>query len=150
MPQNFLVLGELLMASPPPERPAHTVEQKRGYVGRLKKRIEELEAFNPETVQKRWSPEVEALENAINDVLSAVFGHGTAEYIRYRRAAELEYGPSTMGEVHEAHEAAKMSLRVNSGHLLFCGYGRSHQGDVPKAEIAIRPLNKKPRMIPGL
>jgi hypothetical protein len=81
-------------ASSKPERPCHTVEQKCAYVKRLKKRIEELEAFNPETVQERFtSPEVMALENAINDALSTAFGYGTVEYNRYRRAVQLDHGP---------------------------------------------------------
>ncbi len=44
-------------AAPPPrpERPSLTAEQKRRGIARLQKRIEELEAFDPRTVQKRFS-----------------------------------------------------------------------------------------------
>jgi hypothetical protein len=37
-----------------------------------------------------------ALQNAIADALSAVFGHGTVEYNRYSSAARLDHGPVTM------------------------------------------------------
>jgi predicted nucleotide-binding protein len=76
-----------------PERPALTVEQKRRCIVRLNKRIEELEAFDPETVEKRFPPEVTALENAIDEALSAAFGYGTVEYNRYSAAARLDHGP---------------------------------------------------------
>ena len=64
-----------------PERPFHTVEQKRRDIERLSKRIKELEEFDPQTVTKRFSdPNVTAIQTAIDETLSAVFGHGTIEY----------------------------------------------------------------------
>jgi predicted nucleotide-binding protein len=85
-------------ASPPqqPQRPVLSVEDKRRGVTRLEKRISDLESFDPQTVQKRSDPQVSALENAIDEALSAVFGHGTVEYGRYRRATSLDHGPHTM------------------------------------------------------
>jgi predicted nucleotide-binding protein len=79
---------------PKPDRPDLTVEQKRRCIDRLNKRIEELEAFDPQTVQKRFPPEVTALQNAIDEALSAAFGHGTVEYSRYSSAARLDQGPT--------------------------------------------------------
>jgi hypothetical protein len=67
---------------PKPERPILTVEQKRRRIERLQKCIQELEAFDPQTVQKRHPPEVMALQNAVDEALSAAFGHGTVEYGR--------------------------------------------------------------------
>ena len=58
-----------------------------------RKRIEELKAFDPQTVQKRFPPEVTALGNAIDEALSAAFGHGTVEFSRYSSAARLDHGP---------------------------------------------------------
>jgi hypothetical protein len=69
-----------------PERPDLTVEQKRHCIDRLNKRIEDLQAFDPQTVQKRFPPKVTALQNAIDEALSAAFGHGTLEYGRYSSA----------------------------------------------------------------
>jgi hypothetical protein len=64
---------------------------RRG-ITRLQKRIEDLVAFNPKSITKRWGPEVKALETAIEETLSAVFGHNTVQYNRYRRAAALDHG----------------------------------------------------------
>ncbi len=77
-----------------PERPLHTVEEKRRDIERLQRRINQLEAFDPQTVTKRFSdPSVTAIEKAIDETLSAVFGHGTVEYDRYSEATALDHGP---------------------------------------------------------
>jgi hypothetical protein len=77
-----------------PQRPVLTLDQKLKVIGRLQKRIMELEDFDPSSVLKRFgSPEVAALEAAISETLAAAFGQGTAEYRRYSRAADLDQGP---------------------------------------------------------
>ncbi len=79
---------------PQPQRPTLSIEERRRGVARLERRIQELEAFDPQKVQKRFSdPEVMALQTAIDEALSAVFGHGTVEYRRYQRATKLDHGP---------------------------------------------------------
>ena len=80
-----------------PERPFHTVDQKRLDIDRLSRRIKELEAFDPQSVTKRFGdPKVTEIETAIDETLAAVFGHGTVEYDRYSPAARLDHGPVTM------------------------------------------------------
>src|SRR5579871_1017793 len=95
-----------------PERPKHSVEQKRLYANRLTKRIEELEAFDPATVEKRdGDPKVMALEAAIDAALSAAFGHNTTEYKRYARATHLDHGPRFM-----RIEPSLLTARRGGGH----------------------------------
>ena len=80
-----------------PERPFHTSEQKRVDIIRLNKRIVELEAFDPQTIAKRFSdPGLTALQTATDETLSSVFGHGSIDYNRYKDAADLDHGPVTM------------------------------------------------------
>ena len=69
-------------SNPEPQCAVLTIEQMRRGVARLKKRIEELQAFEPRSVQKRCAPEVEALSTAIEATLSSIFGPGTVEYNR--------------------------------------------------------------------
>ena len=79
-----------------PERPFHTIEQKRQCIAQLERRIAELEAFDLQTVVSRFSdPNVTALQAAIGRTLSAVFGYGTHEYNHFCRAARLDNGPVT-------------------------------------------------------
>jgi hypothetical protein len=65
-------------------------------VTRLQRRIADLEAFDPNIIQQRWGPEVKTLETSIEETLSLVFGHNTVEYNRYKDAADLDYGPSSL------------------------------------------------------
>ncbi|MDR3510529.1 MAG: nucleotide-binding protein [Caulobacteraceae bacterium] len=82
---------------PPSSRPALTPDQTRHVIARFNKRIEELKAFDPNIVQKRFgSPQLMPIEAAIDETLTAAFGHGTPEYNRYARAANLDHGPVTM------------------------------------------------------
>lgn len=79
---------------PPPQPPNLTVEEMRRGIVRLNRRIADLEAFDPHSVQTRYAPEVTALGTAIDETLAAVFGHNSVQHQRYRRAARLGEGPS--------------------------------------------------------
>jgi predicted nucleotide-binding protein len=85
------------MARPPQPKPQpqETNKGKSG-IARLEKRLGDLTAFDPNTIQERWSPEVRALEAAIDESLAWVFGHNTVDYKRYEAAATLDNGPITM------------------------------------------------------
>ncbi len=79
---------------PPQPQPANlTIEQMKVGITRLNRRIADLEAFDPNSVQQRWAPEVKALQTSIEESLSGVFGHDTVEYNRYRRASIFYWGP---------------------------------------------------------
>ena len=118
-PYLSFTLGTAIMArrSSPPE-PQHAVlsaDQMRKGIVRLKKRIEELEKFDPSKLTKRWAPETKALEAAIDETLGAVFGSGSVEYNRYATAASLDHGGVSMvidmygrgGEPDDSREAQK-------------------------------------------
>jgi predicted nucleotide-binding protein len=103
-----------------PERPFHTVEQKRQDIERLSRRINELEAFDPQSVTKRFSdPKVTEVETIIDQTLAAVFGHGTVDYERYSSAAQLDHGPVVMNMTPEWIGAR--------------GGGESHHGETIEA-----------------
>jgi predicted nucleotide-binding protein len=83
--------------APPEPQPAKlTIEQMKLGISRLQRRIADLEAFDPQVIQKRWGPEVKVLQTAIEETLASVFGHNTVEYKRYRAAAELDKGAVVM------------------------------------------------------
>ena len=74
-------------------RPAQTVKQKQRRVEQLQNCIKELKSFDIQSVKSRAPPEAKALENSIDEALSAAFGHGTIEYERYKSATQLDQGP---------------------------------------------------------
>lgn len=84
-------------APPPPQAPVLTPTQMRQRIERLQRCVQELQAFDPQKVQKRYDiPEVGALEAGITDALAAAFGHDTPRFNLYRNAADLDQGPHTM------------------------------------------------------
>jgi predicted nucleotide-binding protein len=81
----------------PPQPPVLTPDQIRRRIERLQRCVEELRAFDPQRVQKRYNiPEVIALEASIKDTLGAAFGHGTPRFDLYKDAADLDKGPHVM------------------------------------------------------
>lgn len=77
-------------------------------IERLKRRIAELEEFDPKSVNERWAPETKAIEAAIDQSLSRVFGQRSAAYRRYQGAAHLDRGRLVLGggpdPLHKVHQ----------------------------------------------
>jgi hypothetical protein len=46
-------------------------------------RIKDLQAYDPQSVNERWSAETQALQMSIEETLARAFGHGTIEFNRY-------------------------------------------------------------------
>ncbi len=65
--------------NPPKLEPANlSLSDVRNAIPKLKKRIEELESFNIDSLTDRYDPRIEALENKIDDTLVSIFGKDTA------------------------------------------------------------------------
>lgn len=83
--------------APPPQPPVLTPDQIRRRIEAFRRCISELEAFDPQTVQKRYNiTEVIAIETSIRDALAAAFGNGTPRYERFEGAANLDQGTHTV------------------------------------------------------
>lgn len=77
---------------PTPQRAHLSVDQMEQGVERIERLISEVDAFDANTITKRFGPEVNALETRIEGVLESVFGHGTVQYRRYAPAKSLDAG----------------------------------------------------------
>jgi predicted nucleotide-binding protein len=83
--------------SVPPPAPILNGDQIRRRIEGLERCIEELKAFDPQAVQKRYDvPEVVAIEASIREALGSAFGHGTDRFNLFKDAADLDQGPHTM------------------------------------------------------
>jgi uncharacterized protein (TIGR02391 family) len=60
-----------------------TAEQMRAAIPKLERRIKDLEDFDPNSLQQRNDPRIEALQTKLTDTIADVFGHGTLEYKRF-------------------------------------------------------------------
>lgn len=81
-------------ASPQPAQLNH--EQMKRAIPRLLKRIEELELFDPYTLQDRSDPLPESLAQKVDDTLVEILGHDTLDYIRFE-VGSLDRGSFMMG-----------------------------------------------------
>jgi hypothetical protein len=84
-----------VLAKPPPKHPARlTPEQMAAGIARLGKRREEVERIDPPSVTDQYNtPELDALEAALDEALVRTFGADTLDYQRYKSAAEFNRGP---------------------------------------------------------
>jgi len=73
-----------------------TAEQMRASIPKLERRIRDLEEFDPNSLQQRNDPRLDALENKLTDTISEVFGHGTLEYHRFAPHGLDRAGYNTM------------------------------------------------------
>ena len=81
-----------------------TREQMISGASRLRKRIAEVQAFDPNSISdRRNAPAVDALTASIDDALVRTFGANTLDYSRYARAKIFDFGPySYLDEVKPA------------------------------------------------
>lgn len=67
-------------------------ESIREAIPKLRRRIAEIDAFDPHSLERRGDPRVTALEHKIQGTLVDALGHETVEYRRYR-PSQLDSAP---------------------------------------------------------
>ena len=81
-------------APPPPQAARLTAQAMRAGIDRLRKRIEEVKQFSPQTVTDQYNiPEIDGLAAAIDDALIRTFGANSADYTLYKDAVTFDNGP---------------------------------------------------------
>ena len=68
----------------------------RAAMAKLRRRVADLEAFDPNRIENRKDPSIEALSKAIDGTLLEVFGADTPEYERYSAARHIDTAPFIM------------------------------------------------------
>jgi hypothetical protein len=76
--------------SEPPGEKEWTPESIRGAVRKIRRRLADVEAFEPQKVTKQFDPEVTALQISIRELLADVFGSNSRSYRSYQSAGELD------------------------------------------------------------
>jgi predicted nucleotide-binding protein len=97
-----------------------SADELRAGITRLKRRLDELEQFDPQQVTDRWNnPALTQLTASIDDALVRTFGADTLDYDRYRGASYLNEGPIVMGgyeppiqEIRDELEHSKADSRA--------------------------------------
>lgn len=84
----------------------------RAGIDRLRKRIEAVTQFDPNSVTEQFDiPHVEALAASVDDALVRTFGHDTIEYNRYKDAAHFDNGPFNYAYAVPIHEVRQSLAR---------------------------------------
>jgi predicted nucleotide-binding protein len=86
-------------------------------IERLRKRIEEVKQFDPQSVRDQFNiPQITALSAGIDDALTRAFGADTIEYGRYKSATKFNNGPFNYKyqvPIQEVHESLSQSKARN-------------------------------------
>ena len=107
-----------------------TPHEIKASIERLRRRLDELRAFEPNSISDRSDPRIDALETAIDQSLAESFGEGTPAYDRYRVARTLDTAGFNM--VHRTPPAE-----------IIAGLYRGKARAVALLEQAIRSLEEK-------
>jgi hypothetical protein len=111
-------------AAPPEPQPVPlALDQMQRGIDLLKRRIVDLEAFDPQSVQNRWPPEVAALEAAIDEALTVAFGYNGIQYQRHKYATRLDNG-TVHGRPHIYGESAYLQLNQAPEARRFLAVGK--------------------------
>ena len=99
---------------PPPLVSAQLTSQAmRTGIERLRKRIEEVQQFDPTSVREQFEiPHVVQLSASIDDALVRTFGNASIEYDRYREASQFDNGPFNYAyevPIQEVHQSLARS-----------------------------------------
>jgi uncharacterized protein (TIGR02391 family) len=82
---------------PPLLEPRFTPDHIHKAIARFRRRLDDLDKFEPATVRDRSDPRVDALEVAIEEALAEAFGRNTANYRNYLSASTVNTGPLIIG-----------------------------------------------------
>jgi predicted nucleotide-binding protein len=82
-------------------------------IDRLRKRIEEVKQFAPQSVTEQYNiPEIDGLAAAIDDALIRTFGANTTDYTLYKDAVTFDNGPHNYAypvPIHEVQQSLSRS-----------------------------------------
>jgi predicted nucleotide-binding protein len=105
------------MTDNPPAAELSPTQIQNG-IARLKRRMSDLENFNPEAFPAPRADEVKTLELSIEETLIRVFGPNSREFQRYEWAARLQSNITTGANSREAVIASRHSAKRNALNLL--------------------------------
>lgn len=80
----------------PPSAPLLGLEEIKSAIQRLQRRIDELEAFDPEKVEHD-DPRIGILSSTISGTLRDIFGDKTEEFYQYSAARQINTAPIRVG-----------------------------------------------------
>jgi uncharacterized protein (TIGR02391 family) len=104
-------------SQPPPKQPAQlSVGDMQSALPKLQRRIDEVAAIDPNHARSTHTPELEAINDAVNATLIDIFGQDSIEYDRYSDrwlyAGHQYMGGTPHHEIIEGYEEGKKRVLV--------------------------------------
>jgi hypothetical protein len=121
-------------SEPPPEK-EWTPESIRGALRKVRRRLTDVEAFDPQKVTRQFDPAVTSLEISIGEMLADVFGANGRSYRSYQPAATLDMAGLNMNgtPLHEVIDGLmrgkEQSITLLNGAIRF--FEEKMQDDFP-------------------
>ena len=115
----------------PPQNPQParlTADEMRDAIPKLKRRIEELNSFDPDSINDRSDPRPDSIEQKIDDTLVEILGADTLDYRRFR-VSSLDRAPIVGGGI------PLQELRK--------GYGRGKADAISKLQTLVELFEEK-------
>jgi hypothetical protein len=112
-----------------PEQPRWTPTSIRTALRKLRRRLTETEAFDPQAVKDRRDPQVDALETTIRETLADVFGRNSGSYRSYQSAATID--------------TAGINMNGTPHHEVIAGLVHGRERSIKMLQTAIRSLEEK-------
>src|SRR5271170_3419681 len=108
---------------PPPKQAAQlSAQQITAGIERLKKRLEEVQRFDPRSVTDQYSaPALDALAAAVDEALVRTFGAQTLDYERYKYAKDFDRGPYNYAYQVPAHQFQASIARSKNSSIALLG-----------------------------
>jgi hypothetical protein len=110
---------------------------KRAAIPKLQRRLDELEGFDPDSVERLPDPRVITLRQAIQRTLTDIFGVDTVEYERYQEAAHLANewyeGQSSIGQ-HRQYLSEDKTNAVAILQGIIAGFSRLLKNPLPRRD----------------
>lgn len=100
-----------------PAAPILSPDAVKNGIKLLKRRISEIEALEPQQIDRNHCPELVAIEADTGQTLAQIFGQDTEDYKRYRAAAHWNRGPYSYAD-NVPSEVIHRALRKSKDHAL--------------------------------
>lgn len=97
---------------PGPKSVNLSVQEMQAAIPKIRRRIDELEAFDTRVLLRRDDPRIEALEKKVDNTLSDIFGHDSYELREY---GGTEFDTLGLSWSESGHEVSRIQINVKEG-----------------------------------
>lgn len=115
-------MGPAKTPPPQPKSAGLRPEQMRAAIPKIRRRIAELEEFDPSSIRERGDPRLKTLQTKLDDTITEIFGSDTIEAHRFRTfsfdGAGIAFGGVPISEVIQSIHKSKARELANLNTII--------------------------------